>query len=38
LQFIAYYRALALDGDPDRPQHLTQVVTQDEQELVRAGA
>jgi glucosamine--fructose-6-phosphate aminotransferase (isomerizing) len=38
LQFMAYYRAMALDRDPDRPQHLTQVVTLDEQDLVRDGA
>jgi glucosamine--fructose-6-phosphate aminotransferase (isomerizing) len=38
LQFMAYYRAMALDRDPDRPQHLTQVVTLDEQELVRTRA
>jgi glutamine---fructose-6-phosphate transaminase (isomerizing) len=38
LQFLAYYRAMALDRDPDQPQHLTQVVTLDEEQLVRQGA
>lgn len=38
LQFMACYRAMALGRDPDQPQHLTQVVTLDEKELVRRGA
>lgn len=37
VQFLAYYRAMALDRDPDQPQHLTQVVTLDEQDLTRQG-
>ncbi|HWI62937.1 MAG TPA: SIS domain-containing protein [Symbiobacteriaceae bacterium] len=33
LQSLAYYRAMALGKDPDRPQHLTQVVTLDPSSL-----
>ena len=33
LQATAYYRALLLGRDPDRPQHLTQVVTLDARSL-----
>lgn len=35
LQTTAYYRAMMLGRDPDRPQHLTQVVTLDERALSR---
>lgn len=35
LQITAYYRAMLLGRDPDRPQHLTQVVTLDERALSR---
>lgn len=35
LQCLAYYRAMALGRDPDRPQHLTRVVTLDEAALVQ---
>ncbi|MFZ5823820.1 MAG: hypothetical protein ACOY94_05765 [Bacillota bacterium] len=29
LQFLAYYRATAVGLDPDRPQHLSRVVSLD---------
>jgi glutamine---fructose-6-phosphate transaminase (isomerizing) len=34
LQFLAYYRAVVTGHDPDQPQHLTQVVTLSETELL----
>lgn len=38
MQLLAYYRAQTLGRDPDRPQHLTQVVVLDQASLLRGVA